>query len=606
MHRQEPDRPSARHGDIHAPAQIGVTKGQGAEVGVASPGHALADGKAHRLVLDVETRLTSASAARPAGRTRRNDDVILCRVEHPLGGGPVLHLLEGDHVGVQGIGMTAQTGVVRPGAWAAALPVPFGQMLHIPAGDLERPFGLRRRHAGAGRQENGGAPTGLPHALRFAPMCACVDPQSGGRKADGWPLLQLSPSIPEAFKESDDEPVRPFANAVDQKGAAASDGAPGGQHHLGNGAAWRVPPPVRALATLYRMGPGRGRGLAHGTAGCADPPGAASRCAQTHLPSVRVEAHLVQQGRGRPAQVVHGEGLERQVLLPGALRDSHGHPVEGRPGHGRVGVVARRQDVAGVSRTGLQGDQDVEHLGRQIDVVGARALHPFLGDGPDSVLKIHLVPGPVLELALAHHAQQNELQAKPDGRQGRDISEQPKHDPDLGGRERPITGSEARDRCRRHSVGRIVDLLAVEDGPGVDLLDDVPDMDGRGGRAPLHDGLAMGAQVVRRDLGEQPVAPLRQDLPVEDGPPHVARAVRHGRGVHPLLRHMREVPRLLQATLGPLLFKCGRYAFGDHPLRIDELLAGFGERQACRPVGPESDRLAPPIETVVVLERDAS
>jgi len=141
----------------------------------------------------------------------------------------------------------------------------------------------------------------------------------------------------------------------------------------------------------------------------------------------------------------------------------------------------------------------------------------------------------------------------------------------------------------------------LEDGPGIDLLDDVADVDGRSGSTPLHDGLAMGAQVIRRDLGEQPVVPLRQDLPVEDGPPHVARAVRHGRLVHPLLRHMGEVAGLPQPPLGALLFQSRRHAFGDHPLGFVKLLPRPGERQASQPVGPEGDRLAPPVEAVVVL-----
>lgn len=236
----------------------------------------------------------------------------------------------------------------------------------------------------------------------------------------------------------------------------------------------------------------------------------------------------------------------------------------------------------------------------------SRPLHPLLRDRPDGVGKIDLVPDPVLELALADHAQQDELQAETDRRQGRHLPQQVQSDPDLRRRQRPVTRPEGGDGGRSDPVCRIVDLLAVQDGVGVDLFDDVPDVDGRRRRAPFDDHLAVGAKVVGRDLVQQPVAPLRQDFPVEDGPPHVAGAVRHGRMIHPALGHILEAAGLLQAPFGPLLLQSGRDAFGDHPLGVDDLLAGLCERQAGGAVGAQRHGFPPPVEPVIVLEGDAA
>lgn len=59
------------------------------------------------------------------------------------------------------------------------------------------------------------------------------------------------------------------------------------------------------------------------------------------------------------------------------------------------------------------------------------------------------------------------------------------HDADLGRGQRAIPGDEGRDRGGGHVVGRVADLLAVENGETVDLLDDVANMDGRRRRAAI-------------------------------------------------------------------------------------------------------------------------
>ena len=61
---------------------------------------------------------------------------------------------------------------------------------------------------------------------------------------------------------------------------------------------------------------------------------------------------------------------------------------------------------------------------------------------------------------------------------------------------------------------------------------------------------------------------------------------------------MSEVAGLPEPPLGVLLFQSRRHAFGDHPLGVDDLLPGPGERQDGQPLGPEGDRLAPPVEAV--------
>lgn len=146
----------------------------------------------------------------------------------------------------------------------------------------------------------------------------------------------------------------------------------------------------------------------------------------------------------------------------------------------------------------------------------------------------------------------------------------------------------------------------VQDGVGVYLFDDVAHVHGRRRRAPLDDRLAVGAKIVGGDLVQQAGAPLRQDFPVEDGPPHVAGAVRHRSMIHPSDRHLLEPLGLLQPALDPLLVQRRRNAFGDLALRLDQLLPRPGEREPGRAVGAERDRLAPPVEAVVVLESDAA
>ena len=63
-----------------------------------------------------------------------------------------------------------------------------------------------------------------------------------------------------------------------------------------------------------------------------------------------------------------------------------------------------------------------------------------------------------------------------------------------------LVGGMHGDRSRTHVICGVVDLLTVENGPAVDLFDDIPDMDRRGGRAAIYNRLAVGPQVVRCNL----------------------------------------------------------------------------------------------------------
>jgi len=79
-----------------------------------------------------------------------------------------------------------------------------------------------------------------------------------------------------------------------------------------------------------------------------------------------------------------------------------------------------------------------------------------------------------------------------------------------------ILRDEGRDRGGAHLVSRVTDLLAVQDGEAVDLLDDVADVDGGRRRAPGFDLGAKLTKVVGRDFAKEPVFPDGQDIPVED------------------------------------------------------------------------------------------
>lgn len=103
-------------------------------------------------------------------------------------------------------------------------------------------------------------------------------------------------------------------------------------------------------------------------------------------------------------------------------------------------------------------------------------------------------------------------------------------------------------------MGKVVDPLSVENGPAIDLLGDIPDMDRRRGSYAVKDRLVVRPQVVWCDVAHYQVPPLRQDVPIEDCPAHVAGAACHRLAFHPTLGDFHEVARLLQTTFGAVHF----------------------------------------------------
>ncbi|MCY1295398.1 hypothetical protein D9M70_447380 [compost metagenome] len=181
--------------------------------------------------------------------------------------------------------------------------------------------------------------------------------------------------------------------------------------------------------------------------------------------------------------------LQRQPCFLGTRCDKLGDPVQGGVRHAAVDVVARGQHESRTSSTGVQRDKDVQGLARQVDHVRVAPLHPLLGDRPGGVLKIHLIPSRLDQLALAYQGQQHQPQGQPDsGVRGNGLQLM-ECQPYLGRGQRSILRHEGGDRRSLHIVGRILDLLAMQDCERKNLLHDVANVDGRGRRTTaLHLG----------------------------------------------------------------------------------------------------------------------
>jgi hypothetical protein len=106
-----------------------------------------------------------------------------------------------------------------------------------------------------------------------------------------------------------------------------------------------------------------------------------------------------------------------------------------------------------------------------------------------------------------------------------------------------------------------------------DLLDDVAHVHGGGRRAARLDLGAQVAQVFRPDLGHQPIAERRQDVPVDDALAHRLRALGHPGFFQPALRELFEGLGLGRPALFALLLLGGRPAFGDRLARFHAALA---------------------------------
>ena len=74
------------------------------------------------------------------------------------------------------------------------------------------------------------------------------------------------------------------------------------------------------------------------------------------------------------------------------------------------------------------------------------------------------------------------------------------HDANLSRRQRSVLCHKGGDRRRPDFVGRVGDLLSVQNRKAVNLFNDVADMDGRRRRAAFDDLRAKRSQIIRRDL----------------------------------------------------------------------------------------------------------
>jgi hypothetical protein len=70
----------------------------------------------------------------------------------------------------------------------------------------------------------------------------------------------------------------------------------------------------------------------------------------------------------------------------------------------------------------------------------------------------------------------------------------------------------------------------------------------------------VGAQVIRRDLGQQTVPPDGLEFTLEDGAAHGARTVGHRGARQPLLAELTEALGFLDPTLIPLLLNSPKFS----------------------------------------------
>jgi hypothetical protein len=104
----------------------------------------------------------------------------------------------------------------------------------------------------------------------------------------------------------------------------------------------------------------------------------------------------------------------------------------------------------------------------------------------------------------------------------------------------------------------ICNLFAVENDEGIDLFDDVTRMNSRCWRSTVFHLDALCPEIVRRDLGEPPAFPYREDVTVENRFAHGPGAIRHRRVFEPALTNDSEGFAHRNPTLLALFFLSGR------------------------------------------------
>lgn len=96
----------------------------------------------------IERRVQMLNAQLAESATRLD----LQRQRLEIANAELLDLLEGDDIGAQRDRVLTKTGVISLSARCAPFPIPFGQMLQVPARDLQRVAPARRRPTSAARQ----------------------------------------------------------------------------------------------------------------------------------------------------------------------------------------------------------------------------------------------------------------------------------------------------------------------------------------------------------------------------------------------------------------------------------------------------------------------
>ncbi len=137
------------------------------------------------------------------------------------------------------------------------------------------------------------------------------------------------------------------------------------------------------------------------------------------------------------------------------------------------------------------------------------------------------------------------------------------------------------------------------------LLDDVADVH-RGSRCAARLDLGTQvAQILRADLGHQPIAERRHDVSVDDALAHRLGALCHPGFFQPALRELLEGLGLGRPALLALLLLGGRSAFGDRLASFRAALARHQKRDpVLRSVAADREGLPSAVEPVVETESD--
>ena len=194
--RQEPQLPAVfRHRDVRSPTQERMSHAQGLRIVVAAIGDPLPDGKPRRQVTEMRLRPIPAPAGPLHRRPRRHLHMPVRCGEDAACRRRVLHLLEGDDIGVQFRDPPRKRVVVGAVARDAPRAVAVVEMFQIPRGDAQLAGKARRPRHGQcqeyqGQQRSDGAHQGLPGPRRLqrsSPALPGPPRRLADRRVEGLP-----------------------------------------------------------------------------------------------------------------------------------------------------------------------------------------------------------------------------------------------------------------------------------------------------------------------------------------------------------------------------------------------------------------------------------